>query len=371
MLPKNVKSKLKILGAYYYPWYGKPAHSILGMGEWKSGFTNYPVLGEYNSRSPAVINQHISWAKEAGIDFFAIEWTGPHTWEDITLRDYYLLNQKISEIKFCLHYDGYFALNKLATPFSYNFNDKYSITKTKGQKFLEDFEYLADNYFNHPQYLKIDRKPIVIIYNTSAFRNVLSYFQQLQKNMEKRNLSLFLIADTVYWGGIKLSKNTLNFIWQTPPEEVMKVFYRALRRISLKSYEKDFSLTQYFSGITGYNLFTVSRTSGFLKNIDKLYQKFSEYAKDNNLYFIPNIMPGYNDRNLRGSHRPILERAQGEFYKEFWQIAKKYLDPKLKMVLVTTFNEWHEGTEIEPSKEYGKDYLRLTKSFTNELKQKI
>jgi hypothetical protein len=78
-------------------------------------------------------------------------------------------------------------------------------------------------------------------------------------------------------------------------------------------------------------------------------------------------MPGYNDRNLKGLNRPILERKSGEFYKRFWQIANKYLDPPLKMALITTFNEWHEGTEIEPSREYRKKYLELTQLFKQSL----
>jgi hypothetical protein len=358
-----------MLGAYYYLWYGKPTPPILGMGDWRSGYTNHPLLGEYNSRDFEVVNKHFDWANESGINFFAIEWTGLHTWEDITLRDHYLVNQKTSEIKFCIHYDSYFALNKLATPLSYNFNDQYSTFKTKGQKFLEDFEYLADNYFQHPQYLKINGKPVVIIYNVSAFRNVSKYFEKLKTNIEKRNIELFLIADVICWAGVKLSRNNLSFLWRTAPRETLEVFWRAIRRFSPKSYESDFSLSKYFDAITGYNMYAVNRiTPDFLKNVDKVYQKFWQYAKKQNLYFIPTIIPGYDDRNLKGLNRPILERKDGEFYKEFWQIAQKYLDPSLKMVLITSFNEWHEGTEIEPSKEYGDCYLKLTNSFSSELR---
>jgi hypothetical protein len=365
MLPENDKKEnLILLGAHYYLWYGKPAYPVLGMGEWRSGYTNHPLLGEYNSRDFEVVNKHFDWAREAGIDFFAMEWWNPNSWDDITLRDYFLPKLKNSEIKFCIHYDAYLALNLFRNSLSYDFNTFYIPGKTKGQKFLEDLEYLADNYFHHPQYLKINGKPVVIIYNTSAFRNVSEYFEKLKANMEKRNIKLFLIADVICWAGIKISLKNLPFLWENSPKETIKVFLRALRRLSLKSYEKDFSLNRYFDGITGYNMYAVNRIEpDFLKNVDKVYQKFYQYTLSNNLSFIPNVMPGYDDRKLKGFNRPVLERKDGKFYKEFWEVAKKYLDPSLKMVLITTFNEWHEGTEIEPSKEYGTKYLELTKSF--------
>jgi len=110
-------------------------------------------------------------------------------------------------------------------------------------------------------------------------------------------------------------------------------------------------------------MYSVNRTSNFLRNLDKVYQKFYSYARSHNLCFIPTVIPGYDDRNLRGLSRPILERKEGKFYEDFWGIAQKYLDPSLKIALITSFNEWHEGTEIESSKEYGDKYLQLTKAF--------
>lgn len=356
MLPKNIN-----LGAHYYLWYGRPTLPIIGGGVWNSGYTNNPLLGEYNSRDKEVIESHINWAKEAGVDFFAVNWNDTQSWDDITCRDYFLPKIENSRIKFCIHYDSSIALNILHKPRSYNFNEEYSIGKTKGEKFLEDFEYLAKSYFKHPNYLKINGKPVVIIYNVSAFRNVSEYLNKLEQNMKKEGIELFLIADVVYWAGIKLSKNNISYLWTNSPKNSFKVLVRALKRFFPKNYENDFSLSKYFRGITGYNMYATNRTDNFLKNIDNLYKKFSDYAKLKNLLFVPNIMPGYNDRSLKGFNRPILERKEGEFYKEFWKLAKKYLNPSLEMVLITSFNEWHEGTEIESSKKYGKKYIELTK----------
>lgn len=358
-----------MLGIHYYLWYGEFAQSMLGRGNWESGYANHPVLGRYNSRDPQVIGQHIKWNKDAGIDFFAINWHDCRDWDDITLKDYYLVHPLSSEIKFCINYDSSIALNICGNPVSYNFNDKYSPNKNKGEKFLEDFKYLADTYFNHPQYLRINNRPVVIIYNVSTFDNASRYFEQLKIDMAKRNISIFLIADAVGWAGINLTKNNLSYLWEMSPKQLIKIFNRAMHRLSLNNSQGDILLSKYFDGITGYNMYSPNRMANFLKNVDKVYQKFYNYANSQGLCFVPTLVPGYDDRNLKGLNRPILERREGKFYQEFLQIIKKYLSPSLKMALITTFNEWHEGTEIEPSKEYGEKYLQLTKSFILGLKK--
>lgn len=344
-----------ILGAYYYPWYGKAAYPISGGGDWESGHTNKPILGRYNNRDEQVIKRHLDWAKEAGIDFLLINWVNPDSQKDITLKNHILPLLSRSDIKFCIHYDSSVALNhfKPESKPSYDFNEKFAFDKTKGDKFLDDINYLTENYFGHPNYLKIDGLPFMAVYNVSAFRNNISYFEKLPE--------IFLVADVVYWSGLKLSERSVSFLWNNAPKDSLRVIGRALKRIFPKSYESDFKLSRYFKAITGYNLYNANRANRFLKNVEELYKKFNNYAKSQNLCFIPNLLPGYDDRELNGRDRPTLSRGDGRFYREFWEIARKYLDPKIKMALITSFNEWHEGTEIEPSKEYEKKYLELTK----------
>ncbi|MDO8601462.1 MAG: glycoside hydrolase family 99-like domain-containing protein [bacterium] len=356
-----------LIGAYYYIWYGSPIVPIVGGGDWeRSGSTNTPVLGRYNSRDEAVISKHFDWAKEAGIDFFAISWSNVGSWDDESLKNYYLKKSAGSGVKFCIFYDSIPALNRhrFNAYSNYDFNESFSPNKTKGEKFVEDFEYLAENYFNRPDYLKINGRPVVIIYNASGFKNIQSYFDKIKENMAKRGISLFLIADAVCWPGIKITRNNLGFLWENSPKEAFKVILRALGRLTFNNL-KEISFEQYFDAITGYNMYAVNRADNFLNNIDDLYKKFYSYAKSQKVRFVPNVMPGYDDRQLMGLENPVLKREEGSFYKNFWKVAVKYLDPDIKMALITTFNEWHEGTEIEPSKEHQSRYLEATKEFKN------
>ena len=67
------------------------------------------------------------------------------------------------------------------------------------------------------------------------------------------------------------------------------------------------------------------------------------------LSFVPSVGPGYDDSKIRpwNSHNR-RDREGGGYYKRMWKAA---LDatPAPSLVTVTSFNEWGEGTQIEPA----------------------
>jgi len=55
--------------AYYYIWFD-------GERSWQRAKRDMPLLGPYSSDDPAVMQQHIRWAQDAGIDGFIVSWKG-------------------------------------------------------------------------------------------------------------------------------------------------------------------------------------------------------------------------------------------------------------------------------------------------------
>jgi len=76
--------------------------------------------------------------------------------------------------------------------------------------------------------------------------------------------------------------------------------------------------------------------------------------------------PGYDHSAVPGRAELIVERLDGKTYIERWSKVLQ-LNPTHRpwMVHVETWNEWHEGTDIADSREYGRSYIVLTRLFAD------
>jgi len=76
--------------------------------------------------------------------------------------------------------------------------------------------------------------------------------------------------------------------------------------------------------------------------------------------------PGYDHTAVPGRRPLIVKRLDGQTYVDRWRKILA-LNPKSRpwMVHLETWNEWHEGTDIAHSREYGRSYIVLTKLFTD------
>ena len=77
-------------------------------------------------------------------------------------------------------------------------------------------------------------------------------------------------------------------------------------------------------------------------------------------------MPGWDDLNSEAAHCADLrvsaepfarDRAGGAYYARTWEAV---LLTRPDLVVVHSFNEWVEGSYIEPSRRFGDRYLELT-----------
>jgi hypothetical protein len=122
----------------------------------------------------------------------------------------------------------------------------------------------------------------------------------------------------------------------------------------------------YFSNcIDGMHMYYPLGFSSNPLEVYDLYHEACELAHSYGKTFIATVMPGFNNvvasNYSQAALESVVDRRNGVCYTSFWLIAKASHPDGYA---ITSFNEWHEGTEIEPSREYGYQYISLTRYNT-------
>ena len=101
----------------------------------------------------------------------------------------------------------------------------------------------------------------------------------------------------------------------------------------------DTSKVAHFGGMYTYDAIAGNTAPG--------WAGASAYCRANGLVWAPSIGPGYiDDRAVPGNTTPTLGRENGATYDRQWNNA---LASTPTWVSITSFNEWHEGSVIEPA----------------------
>ena len=314
-----------LVSASYYPWYNASAWQYLecygGTLRGELVPAEWPILGQYDSQDPNVVTQQIAWSTAASINVWDLEWVMPGDFLDSTIQNTILNNPHIGDIRVAIFYD-----------YAIRFNSDFNLTSDKVATIVSDFQYLASHYFSHPSYLKVAQgRPVVFFYAAGSL-NPVSAAQQmmasLRQDMSTAGFDIYLIGDEYYA--------------YTPPDPTRIANWDAIFGYGVGG------------GYAGY-----SDDNGYLAFQSTMYGQYQAVAQQLGVDFVPSITPGYNDRAVRRTcaNNPALARrtnasaAEGSMFDNIInQLAIPYAtNSQLKMIHITSFNEWHEDTQIEPS----------------------
>lgn len=307
-----------VVGAYYYPWYG-PFEGGLTMDDTLRKHlvpSQPPALGEYSSRDPAVIASHIDQSHRGNIDFWSVSWWGPQSAEDTTFQNYILANPRAAELKYAVHYE---SVGRLGNPHNPNFTN-----------LVDDFRYLANNYFDNPNYLTVDGRPVVFMYLTQ------NYFNSQASHDEVANLRATMQSEfgvNPYIVGDDLGDGFFT------------------------------DRAHLWDAVTGFDAYGMAfaangSTSAGLASLAAQYDVARNAIAGDDLAFIPTASPGYNDNAVRDGNSAVprymtdsANSPEGEFFERLLnEVVVPRVDPKADNILmVNSFNEWFEDTQIEMS----------------------
>ncbi len=247
--------------------------------------------------SSAAIDRHVQEAQRAGIDALVLAWYGPSMENNPTEPNFRALLDEARS------YETHAAISvDLGSP-------NFLQTTVAVQDALK---VLRNQHARHSAYLRVDGKPVVFFWQQEIFsvnswkaiRNEVDPNHQMIWIAEGANLDYLAAFDGLYLYSVA---------WSDQPDAV---------------------LVRWGNEVSAW-----SQTHGDFR------------------YWVATVMPGYNDLVTGRSDAFVRSRNGGDFYRTCWEGA---IQSEADWVVITSFNEWMEGTYIEPSVNYGDAYLDLT-----------
>lgn len=260
----------------------------------------------YVSRERATIGRHIEEAKRAGIDGFLVAWYGPAVENNQTESNLRIILEEAAIRGFKAG-----VLFETDSPFLHGSGD---VTHALAQ--------LLATHAAHPAYLRVEGKPVIF-----------------------------------FWRPNQYSVDT----WRTMRNQV-----DAGRNSTWISEGVDTSFLHVFDG---HHLY--SNTWNPATDLSYTNQKFAnlvrQWGNQNGVSkaWVATVMPGYNDVGIRPGHGFVQPRESGAYYRRAWEAA---IASQPAWIVINSFNEWPEGTYIEPSQAYGDQFIGLTAEWSNQFR---
>ena len=272
----------------------------------------YPLTGPYDSMEPDIMEYQVLLMKLSGIDGIIVDWYG--TGE---LWDYPAINERTNamfevieraELKFSICYEDQTLRNLIDQTIIFD-DEKYE----QGQ---QDIKYVEDTWFSREAYLKIDDRPVLLNFGPQFFKQS-SEWETIFSVLESQ--PLFFTEDN------RVAPAAVGaFSW--PP--MWKSRNGVLTQAALQEYLNQFS----------------SKSAAWEYRISSAFPGFHDIYKE------AGVGDGYGflDANNGTTFELTLDQA---------------LTDNPNIIQLVTWDDYGEGTMIEPTEETGYRYLEMVQAL--------
>jgi glycoprotein endo-alpha-1,2-mannosidase len=310
--PSSGATPSRQVHAFYYPWYGNPKtdgkysnwnHPVAVRrgpprrfpGGDDIGANFYPALGCYSVNDAATLDIHMRQLRRARVGVISVSWWGKNSYTDRALPLLFRIAAKHG-IQVNFHIEPHLG------PGGRN-----------ATKVRQAIVYLLDAYGQSPA---LYREPL------------------------RGNRPMFYIYDSYLtsaeeWATV-LAPDGEQTIRGTPYDSVVIGLW-------VKEDERRFFLDGHFDGC-----YTYFASDGFTYGSTLAHwSDLAAWARTHGKLFVPCVAPGYIDTRIRPwNGRNTRGREEGAYYDREFLAA---IEAKPDLIGITSFNEWHEGTQIEPA----------------------
>ena len=313
-----------LLLVHYMPWYQAPPINDSWGWHWTMNHYNpgipdesghrpiashfYPLTGPYDSRDPALLEYQALLMKMSGIDGVIVDWYGSENF-----WDYGLLNDSTQALfKYIQKAGLLFSICYEDQTIRHMIDNDHLLLKDARANAQKEMLYMQENWFRQDAYLRYSERPVLFIFGPQYFKSV-SDWETLFSVLDTK--PVFITEDNTL-----PPVTTSAYPW--PPMWASKD--GVLTEKALGDY-----LSSFYKKASGWEYWVASAFPGF---------------KD--IYKEAGVSEGYG----------FLDARDGETFRSTIQLA---LENNPDAIQLVTWNDYGEGTNIEPAEEYGYQYLEI------------
>jgi len=331
--PPNPPTKRPLMMVHFMPWFQTPGvHGYWGwhwtMNHYNPNFMDqsgrrqiashfYPLTGTYDSKDALILEYQTLLMKVSGIDGVLADWNGMESYNDFGT---------INESTLAL----FSAVQKAHLSFGIVYEDASIKTMVNGGHLAAGnalnygksvMKYMQDNWFGSSTYVKLDNRPLLLTFGPQYF------FQSSE-------------WDTLFAG--------------LSPTPLFVTLDNQLAPVASGAYPWPPMWSSDASGILSQDA---------LNNyLGQFYLKAGSWS-----HLIASAFPGFYDIYYEAGAGPsfgYLDALGGSTFRSTLQQALSHNPDVIQLV---TWNDYGEGTVIEPTVEYGYQYLEIVQAIRDSL----
>ena len=268
----------------------------------------YPLIGPYSTRDKDLQQYHLLLMKLSGVDGVIFDWYGQRDvldFENIKLgMESFIEELDKTDLEFAVMYEDRVIKEQ-----------RTSLTAIQISQAVGDLQYVEEKYFSKENYINIKENPLFMVFGPNYIDAPEDWHEIL--SLLKREISLLTL-----WGSqSKVGENNSvgEYAWIDE---------------------------NHIQTVSGYYNYVIDFDTNIVGGI---------------------VYPGFNDYYIEGGWKSNLDYDWQIENKEtitFQETFDETLKHEVDFIQVATWNDFGEGTQIEPTLEYGFKYLNLLQKYT-------
>jgi len=317
-----------------------------------------PLWGYEDATNPKVMEKKIDTAVDHGVDILIFDWYWYNNkpFLESVINNGFLKAKNCDKISFYLMWANHDAPTSWDLDLSHDHKVIWPGSVDR-PTFDTVVDRVIEKYMKHPSYYKIDGKPVFSIYEVGTLIKGLGGVQNTKKALDS-------FRQKVKQAGFP-DLHLQAILWQIPSVQSTVPGDKSKTRNNTVTYLGFDSLTHY----QWAHYARIPEKGDYSEWAAKAMEQWGPVSKEYSVPYFPHVSNGWDTNSrYKALMNTIINQSPQAFGHALGK-AKEFMDSRPlrpKLITINSWNEWSEGSYLEPDEKFGMGYLEAVRDVFGE-----